>query len=171
MSSLAHLPIWDKQKFLHIVVETPRYSRAKFAFDPELQTFVLTKPLLHGLSYPYDWGFVPSTKGADGDPLDAIVIHEAVTYPGTVIKCQVLGVLEVSQSENGKTLRNDRIIATPANDKRIEKLTDITRAVRKELQQFFLATHTLDRTELRFLGWKGPSIAYRLIKNAALSKQ
>ena len=83
MSSLAHLPIWDKQKFLHIVVETPRGSRAKFAFDPELQTFVLTKPLLHGLSYPYDWGFVPSTKAADGDPLDAIVIHEAVTYPGT----------------------------------------------------------------------------------------
>jgi inorganic pyrophosphatase len=68
------------------VVEAPRSSTCKL--EPELSTFTLAKPLMPGLSYPYDWGFInPSTEAEDGDPLDVLVIHDAQTFPGVVLRC------------------------------------------------------------------------------------
>jgi hypothetical protein len=67
MPNLARLPTWAEHELVHVVVETPRGARAKLTFDPELKTFVLSKALMLGLSYPYDWGFIPSTRAEDGD--------------------------------------------------------------------------------------------------------
>ena len=66
-----------------------------------------------GLSYPYDWGFIPSTKAEDGDPLDVLVIHDAQTFPGVVLRCRPVGILEVEQQSEGKKERNDRVFAVP----------------------------------------------------------
>jgi inorganic pyrophosphatase len=83
MTNYFALPTWaDSRGQVHAVVETPRGSRAKLEFDPKLGAFTLAKPLLAGLTYPYDWGFIPSTKAEDGDPLDVLIIHDAATYPG-----------------------------------------------------------------------------------------
>lgn len=64
------------------------------------------------------WGFIPSTKAEDGDPLDVLIVLDAATYPGLVLSCTPVGVLEVVQSEKRKKTRNDRVFAvsdrTPA---------------------------------------------------------
>jgi len=83
MPNFLHLPPFTEDGDVYVVIETPRGSRAKFAWDPKLETFALSKSLLTGLSYPHDWGFVPSTKADDGDPLDIMVIHDAATFPGS----------------------------------------------------------------------------------------
>ena len=70
MTNYAKLPTWADKDHVYAVVETPRGSRAKLEFDPALGVFTLAKPLLAGLTYPYDWGFIPSTRGEDGDPID-----------------------------------------------------------------------------------------------------
>ena len=70
MPNLTKLPTWADKKLVHAVVETPRGSRCKLEFGTKLRVFALAKPLLVGLTYPYDWGFIPSTKAEDGDPLD-----------------------------------------------------------------------------------------------------
>jgi inorganic pyrophosphatase len=77
----------------------PRGSTCKLDFDPKLRVFTLAKPLMAGLTYPYDWGFIPSTKAQDGDPLDVLVIHDAQTYPGVVLRCRPVGILEVEQTK------------------------------------------------------------------------
>ena len=74
MPNFINLPPFTEDGDVYVVVETPRGSRAKFAYDPKLETFILSKSLLTGLPYPHDWGFVPSTKADDGDPLDIMVI-------------------------------------------------------------------------------------------------
>jgi inorganic pyrophosphatase len=98
MTNFAKLPTWADKQHVYAVVETPRGSRAKLEFDPKLGAFTLAKPLLAGLTYPYDWGFIPSTRAEDGDPLDVLIIHDAATYPGLVLKCKPIGVLEVVQT-------------------------------------------------------------------------
>src|SRR5437660_11286315 len=113
MTNLTKLPTWADKKLIHAVVETPRGSRCKLEFDPKLGAFTLAKPLLVGLTYPYDWGFIPSTKAEDGDPLDVLIIHDAATYPGLVLKCKPIGVLEGVQSSNAKQERNDRACVLP----------------------------------------------------------
>ena len=100
MPNFFNLPAFAEDGAVNVVVETPRGSRAKFAFDPKLETFTLTKSLLVGLTYPHDWGFVPSTTAEDGDPLDVMVIHDAATFPGLVLACRIIGILQILQ-KNG----------------------------------------------------------------------
>src|SRR5690348_8190400 len=119
MANLLKLPAQSKNGAVHVVVETPRGSAAKLEYDPELKVFTLSKSLILGLTYPYDWGFIPSTRGEDGDPLDVLVLHDAATAPGLVLKCKVIGVLEVLQSKNGEEgIRNDRLLAVPRESHR-----------------------------------------------------
>jgi inorganic pyrophosphatase len=171
MPDLHRLPVRTKNGDVHVVVETPRGSAAKLEFDPDLQVFTLSKALILGLSYPYDWGFIPSTEGEDGDPVDVLVLHDAATAPGLVLKCKIIGVLEVLQSEKGKKpLRNDRLIAVPRDSHREQTdkdARDLPKPVRKEIEKFFVATDELEDKDLKFLGWKGPKVGEHLIDRAA----
>src|SRR4051812_34511709 len=88
MVDFVKLPVHDNDGDVHVVVETTRGSAAKLKFDPELKVFTLSKALILGLTYPYDWGFIPSTKGQDGDPVDALVLHDAATAPGLVLNAR-----------------------------------------------------------------------------------
>jgi len=167
MTNLLKLPTWADKKKIYAVIETPRGSTCKLDFEPKLRIFTLAKPLMTGLSYPYDWGFIPSTMAENGDPLDVLVIHDAQTYPGVVLRCRPLGILEVEQrSKNGKE-RNDRVFAVPERsplETHLEDIRDLPSRAREELQQFFLATDALEDKKLEFLGWRGPIHAVKTIK-------
>jgi inorganic pyrophosphatase len=153
MTNFPKLPTWAGKSCVYAVVETPRGSRAKLEFDPKLRVFTLSKPLLVGLTYPYDWGFIPSTEADDGDPVDVLIIHDAATYPGLVLRCKPVGVLELVQTKKGRKERNDRIFVVPDRSPFESDLTDIRklpkRAV-KELEQFFEATDALGDKTLTF---------------------
>jgi inorganic pyrophosphatase len=148
-----------------------RGSAAKLEFDPDLQAFTLSKSLMLGLSYPYDWGFVPSTNGEDGDPIDVLVLHDAATSPGLILKCKIIGVLEVFQKERGKRkIRNDRLMAVPRDSHREQSEDDargFSKQVREEIEKFFIATDELEDKKLKFLGWKGPKTGEKLVDLAA----
>ena len=72
----------EDDRLVNVVIETPRGSRNKFAYDEKLGVIRLKKVLPAGMDFPYDFGFVPSTKGDDGDPLDALLLMDEPAHPG-----------------------------------------------------------------------------------------
>jgi len=172
MPNLIKLPPFSDDGDVRAVIETPRGSRAKFNYDPELQTFTLSKSLLVGLTYPHDWGFVPSTKADDGDPLDIMVIHDAATVPGLVLTCRLLGLLQIKQKSRNKKERNDRLFAVPRRshaERGLRDVNDLSKPIQEELEKFFIATDELEDKELKIIGWKGPKVALKAVKDAAHS--
>jgi inorganic pyrophosphatase len=171
MTKFAKLPTWADKNCLHAVVETPRGSRAKLKLEPKLNAFTLSKPLMAGLTYPYDWGFIPSTKDDDGDPVDVLIIHDAATYPGLVLRCEPIGVLEAVQISNGKKERNDRFFCVPEETNFEADLRDVRKLpprVIEELEKFFQTTDVLEEKEIKFLRWRGPKHAIASIKKHAI---
>jgi inorganic pyrophosphatase len=171
MSSFQKVPTWADRKHVHAVVETPRGGRAKLKYDPKLKAFTLAKPLLVGLAYPYDWGFVPGTKAEDGDPVDALIIHDAATFPGLVLTCTPIGVLEITQISKKGRERNDRVFLIPTLpdfEADLQDVRQLSKRMTTELQKFFEATDALDDKTLKFLGWRGPKAAIKLINKHAV---
>jgi len=166
MTKLANLPAIDSG-LVHVVVEASRGMTAKCKYDPKKGLFVLGKSLPHGLVYPYDWGFIPGTKAGDGDPLDALVLHDAACPVGCLIECRPIAVLRIEQKEKGKApVRNDRFLLIPDADKAVKKdlLTD---HLKQELEQFFQGVVLGGGKTLTILGWKGASAAMKAIRQAS----
>ncbi|WP_207494000.1 inorganic diphosphatase [Aridibaculum aurantiacum] len=95
---------------IQAVIETPKNSRNKYVYDHETGGFQLKRSLPAGLVFPFDFGFVPFTLAEDGDPLDIMVLTDAPTFPGCIVKCRIIGVIKVEQEKKGENVRNDRII-------------------------------------------------------------
>ncbi|TJX72518.1 MAG: inorganic diphosphatase, partial [Mesorhizobium sp.] len=151
-----------------VVIETPRGAAAKVAYEPATQVFGYVRPLPVGMTYPYDWGFIPSTLGDDGDPLDGLVIHQAATGPGTVIKCNLLGALRVKQKDHGgEALRNDRYVFCPHKEDAEDEPVAADRVpehLRREIEQFFLSSVLGTGKTIKFKGWQDAGDARRAIK-------
>ena len=156
----------DDETKIHVIVETPKGSRNKYAFDAELKIYQLKKVLPVGMAFPYDFGFVPSTLAEDGDPVDVLVLMDEPAFPGCLLKCKVIGVIEGEQGKKGHKERNDRIVAVEQANHSfadVARVRDLGKKFVRELEEFFLNYHALSGEKYRILDVKGPSKARRRI--------
>jgi inorganic pyrophosphatase len=164
LHALAHE---DKNGQLRVVVEVPKGGRAKLKWNPELGVFEASRYLPAGLSYPFDWGFVPGTKAEDRDPLDALILGDVPTWPGVVIPCEPLGVLRLEQdTKKGRRERNHRLIVRPAGASRLGEARDVRelpRALLDELEKFFLDAVFFTPKNAKARGWGGRGAAEKLV--------
>jgi len=137
----------DDKYVLRVVVETPRGSRHKFAWEPKLEAFVLKQTLSSGLSWPYDYGFIPQTLGDDGDPLDILVLMDEGTFTGCVFEARLLGGFDMTK--NG--VENPRFIAALTPHKEVslstdgyDRLDDLPKPLLNEIETF-LTTYSEER--------------------------
>lgn len=157
----------EEKAYIRVIVETPKGSRNKFAFNPDERIFELKKVLPAGMAFPYDFGFVPSTKADDGDPVDVLVLMDEPAFPGCALSCRPIGVIQGEQHEQGTWVRNDRIVAIEQGAhswSEIGDVDDLGKQFRKELEEFFVNYHRLSGTKYKVLAVKGPPHAWQLVK-------
>jgi inorganic pyrophosphatase len=162
------LPTWNGDGSLNVVVETPRGSTAKFKYDENHDVIRLSRPLPAGLSYPYDWGFIPATQAADGDALDALIVWEGTSYPGVVIAARCVAVLRVEQKDpvTGGRQRNDRVLTVPVRTRFGAEV--INQPVKQQLEQFFTAAVAFEGKDVRLLGWGDAGEAEAAVRESGL---
>jgi inorganic pyrophosphatase len=152
-----------------VIIETPKGSAQKYDYVPNTPFFKLSKILPSGMVFPYDFGFIPKTRGEDGDPLDVIVISEFNSFPGVIIKCRIIGGIKAEQSDDKdrrKMIRNDRFLAIPKCSnifQKIEKMGDLPGDITDQLEEFFIGYNKLEGKKFKALEKMGPKEAHRLI--------
>jgi inorganic pyrophosphatase len=131
----------EAPELLNAVIETVRFSRSKIDFDAKLGVYRFHDLLPVGMVFPFHFGFIPSTLGEDGDPLDIVVVTEATLATGCVVSARLVGVIEAEQMEPRKAAeRNDRLIAVADGDhsqKHIREFENFQPGLVDELERFF----------------------------------
>jgi inorganic pyrophosphatase len=171
-----NIPAFAGPELLHVVIESPKGSGLKLKYEPKWQAMGISRPLPTGLVFPFDWGFVPSTRGADGDPVDAFVMWDVSAFPGVVVVCRILGVLRIEQNaanfDPTRRVRNDRILALPAEARREaawRNFADIPERLRRECLEFTISAAALEGKDVAVLGWGEPEEAVELIRDSTES--
>jgi inorganic pyrophosphatase len=169
MADLTSLPAFDGDKALRVVVESPRGSALKLEYAPEHGLFTVARSLPLGMVYPFDWGFIPGTLAADGDPVDALALHPTPSYPGVVLPCRLLGMVEVTQKDGrGKSQVNNRLIATPAWHDALQTVEDARKlpaSIRDEIEQFFVSVTALTDKQVKIKGWANSRKALQFLQS------
>ena len=165
------LPPFDPQTGeLNAIVETPKGSRNKFAFDEKLGLFQLHKILPSGFAFPFDYGFVPTTLADDGDPVDVLVLMDQAAFTGCLVRCRLIGVIEAEQQDKaGAIERNDRLVAVASHSidyAELQSLKNVRDGLVENLEHFFVAYHDLDGKQYRILNYAGPKRAAELVEAA-----
>lgn len=167
-TDFSQLAAWNKETGeLNVIVDTPGGSRNKYRYEEQSGLFKLKTILPIGLSFPFDFGFIPATRGEDGDPLDVLLLMDAAAFPGCLVAARLIGVIEAEQKERDKKiLRNDRLIAVAAESvtyQPLQTLKNLPTALMEEIEQFFITYTRLRGKHLTPLGRYGPKRARRLI--------
>ncbi|MBV8221660.1 MAG: inorganic diphosphatase [Solirubrobacterales bacterium] len=172
MRDLTKLPnkLDARKALVRAVIETPKGRRGKYDYDPKSGLFRLKTLLPDGLSFPLDFGFIPSTLCDDGDPQDIMVLVDEPNPVGALIEARLIGVLEAEEVENGKRERNDRLLAVAAVSHlyaKIDEAKDLEPTFLDNLTQFWVNKGDLEGKTFRPLGFKGPQEAIKLVKQAS----
>jgi inorganic pyrophosphatase len=119
-----------------VVVEIPQGSRNKYEMDHRVGRIRLDRLLFTSTRYPADYGYIDGTLGADGEPLDALVLVGERTFPGVLIRCRAIGMFRMTDEQG----EDDKVLCVPADDPRYEHLRDLRHLPefdRMEIQHFF----------------------------------
>jgi inorganic pyrophosphatase len=152
-----------------VIIETPKGSRNKLKYDPVKRRYKLSKVMPQGMVFPYDFGFVPATKADDGDPLDVLVLTDDPLFPGCLVDCVLVGVIELEQTEEGETKRNDRLIAVAQASlvyAGIKDLAHLNPTMRKQIAAFFVNYQKVRDVKVTILDCRGPDKAREILRRS-----
>jgi len=157
----------DKRE-CRVIIETPKTGRNKFKYDPDTNLFTLSGLLPEGMSFPFDFGFVPSTVGQDGDPLDVMVLMDEPAHVGCLLDVRIIGVIEAEQTEkSGKTERNDRLLAVAAHSyshEDIKSIDEIQISLLEQIEDFFINYNKARGKKFKVKHCGGPKRAMEVLE-------
>jgi inorganic pyrophosphatase len=176
MSDLTTLPprLDPKKGTCRAIIETPKGCRNKFDYDPESNLFMLGGLLPEGMMFPFDFGFIPSTLGDDGDPLDILVLMDAPAHVGCLIEVRLVGVISAEQSQDGDKETNDRLLGVAIHSydhEEITRIEDISKTLLSQLEEFFISYNKQRGKKFRITGTGGPKKAIQFLKDGIKKQQ
>jgi inorganic pyrophosphatase len=124
---------------INVIIEVPVGGEPiKYELDKASGTLVVDRFLHTPMRYPGNYGFVPHTLSADGDPIDVLVCNTRALVPGAVINCRPVGVL-VMEDEGGG---DEKIVAVPSRKltkryDKIENYSDLPEISVQQIEHFF----------------------------------
>jgi inorganic pyrophosphatase len=167
--AIENLDPYNEKDHLNVIIETPKGSLGKFKFDEKIGLFRMDKLLPVGMVFPHDFGFIPGTHAEDGDPLDVLVLTEAIVFPGCVVNAREVGIIEAEQTEEGETIRNDRVVAVEINSRDYEEMKavdDLGKRMMDEIEAFFVQYNKLQGRKFKIIGLKSARHAGQLIEQS-----
>ncbi len=150
----------------NVVVEIPKGSANKYEYDTALNVFKLDRTLYSPMHYPGDYGFVPSTIAADGDPVDVLVLVESATFPGCLIEARAVGMLEMVD----QGVEDLKLLCVSTKDPRqetVKNYSDVHPHRLREIEHFFGIYKELEGKETETRGWRSAEDARRVLVTAS----
>ena len=147
---------------VNAVIEIPHGSVNKYEYDKQLHVFRLDRTLYSPVHYPGDYGFIPSTLGHDGDPLDVLVLVDEPSFPGCLIEVRPIGVLRMVDQGKG----DEKILAVVESDPTYRQIKDYGQVFPhqlREIEHFFTIYKSLEGKKTEIVGFEGVEAARRII--------
>ncbi len=166
MANYLELPIGPKSpNVINAVIEIPLEGINKYEYDKELHVFRLDRNLFSPVHYPGDYGFIPSTLGDDGDPLDVLVLVDSPSFPGCVMEVRPIGVLEMIDQGKG----DEKILCVGVGNPRyndVHEFSQIYPHMLKEITHFFSIYKDLEGKRVEVRGWRDAEFARKTVVEA-----
>jgi inorganic pyrophosphatase len=150
------------------IIETPKGFRNKFDYDRESNLFMLGGLLPEGMMFPFDFGFIPSTLGEDGDPLDILVLMDAPAHVGCLMDVRIIGIITAEQTEDGSKETNDRLLGVAIHSydhEDLNKIDDVSQTLLSQLEEFFVSYNKQRGKKFKVTGTGGPRKAIRFLQD------
>ena len=97
---------------VNVIIEVPIGGEPiKYELDKASGALVVDRFLYTAMRYPGNYGFIPHTLSADGDPCDVLVVSQVPVVAGAVIRCRPVGALLMEDEAGG----DEKILAVPVD--------------------------------------------------------
>ena len=164
----------DPPNDINVIIEVPVGGEPiKYELDKASGTLVVDRFLYTPMRYPGNYGFVPHTLSADGDPLDVLVCNTRAIAPGAVMNCRPIGVLVMEDDGGG----DEKVIAVPSSKitqryDRVFNHTDLPEITIRQIQHFFEHYKDLEPGKwVKIKHWGDAGEARHLIREAIEREQ
>jgi inorganic pyrophosphatase len=163
---------------VYVVIEIPGGadggSPVKYEIDKDSGALFVDRIVNVPMFYPSNYGFVPNTLHADGDPTDVLVLCDFPLAPGVVIRCRPVGVLKM-EDDGGM---DDKLIAVPVEkvdpfQAHIKELGDIAPKTLARIKHVFEHYKDLEAGKwVKVIGWGDRAEAESILQTSldAISK-
>ncbi len=166
MTDFLQLPIGERSpEAVNAIIEIPLDGVNKYEYDKKLHVFRLDRSLYSPVHYPGDYGFIPSTKAEDGDPLDILILADTPSFTGCLMEARPIGVLEMTD----QGIADQKILAVPTHNPRyseVHNYSGVYRHVLREMEHFFSIYKDLEGKRTRVSGWGDAERARNLIRES-----
>jgi inorganic pyrophosphatase len=159
----------DPPRDLHAVIEIPLGGvPVKYEMDKDSGALFVDRFLHTAMFYPGNYGFIPHTLSADGDPCDVLVVTQVPVVAGAVIRCRPVGALVMRDEAGG----DEKILAVPVDALHpfyagIKSYRDLPAIMCEQIAHFFQHYKDLEKGKWVTLAeWLDVGAAEKLVMDA-----